>query len=219
MPVVLGARTRLARSLLGLAWGEAAVAVARDDAEARWVETEFPGVRVVPAACRDGALPRAAGAVGILACAVGLIHPAAPDRPVHERTAARDLAALAGLLEAYRDAPVHALFVSSVLALGFHRERAYYAGWKLLLEGTLAGLVRQHPRARFSVVYPGRLVLRRTVDTPLSYLHTTYDRLAAIIRGRVHADRARRQVVGIDARLWLLARGARTVTLGAVGRA
>lgn len=147
------------------------------------------------------------GAVRIVVCALGPVHPDAVRSSVDARHLQRDLGAIGQLLAAASSREVGVVLISSIIALAPGPERRYYGGFKCLVEQELAGLVARHsPQATFSVVYPGRIV-----DGParrlLPGLHTTYRGLAAAVDTLGQSSRAR--ISGIDARLWLVVNSAR----------
>jgi hypothetical protein len=120
--------------------------------------------------------------------------------------ALRDLRVVSGILQSNRDADVHVLFISSVLALAPRRDRHYYAGFKCLNEGALNAMIQDHENARLSVLYPGRCVDRKPSYPSPSRLYTTYQALAEKMLS-VLSSGERRAIIGIDARLWLALRG------------
>ncbi len=220
LTVVLGPRTRLATALLASEGvrGSELLLVARDAAEATRLGAVYPAAAVYRA-WEDA--PRAPGprdVVAVVCCALGLIHPAAPDADAHARAARRDLGVLEALLQTQRAAEIRVVLVSSVLALAPGRAQAYYAGWKCTVEGALSALLASHPRARLCVLYPGRLVERRSLAEPASALYTTYAALARTVVRCLRADNARRRIVGADARLWLAARGVASTSAALLGR-
>ena len=213
MIVVFGPRTRLAGALLALAARQARglVLVGRDPAEAQALASEYPDAVVVQGCEDDGRFPQAAKEVAVVFCALGLIHPEHPRLPAHPQRLDRDLEAFRRVVTVYQQVPIHAVFVSSVVALGTPRRRAYYGGWKGVSEGAIGALLRDHPRPRFSVIFPGRLVEERSLRRPDSLLATPYEHLARTILEVIEGDRTQSRVMGPDARLWLLAR---TLELG-----
>ena len=211
--VVLGPRTRLATALL-CASSDELVLVARDAAEERALVASRPGTAILRA-WEDAAIaPREAAAV--VCCALGPIHPDAPDPAKDAAATVRDLAVVARVVRAQPAA--HVVFVSSVLALSPRGARAYYAGAKGLAEGALAALVAAHPGARLSVLYPGRLIEARSAGRPASFLYTTYAAMADAIVRELRRGRGGRRIVGADARLWLAARGVASFASALRGR-
>jgi hypothetical protein len=162
--------------------------------------------------------PEAVESVVIHGCALGPIHPTRPDWDRDAASTSRDLSWLRQLLQVYSRVPVHVVFSSSVLALGPGGERGYYAGWKCLIEATIAETAAQHGRARVSVLYPGRLVESRSLRRPASLLHSTYAHIARVMIASGSSSRPRRTLVGLDARLWLLLQGLRSAARALASR-
>jgi hypothetical protein len=205
--MVLGPKTRLGAALLADSTPERPVyAVARDTQDR--ADLASTGVPMVGAGTAGpllgGILPTAAR---IHVCALGPVHPetAKPDQDAAD--VARDLGLVARLLDELVGSDVHVVLVSSVLALAPGADRAYYAGWKNLVEEELAHLVDQHPSARLSVLYPGRLLAATERRRPWHRMHTTFERLAALMQ-RMGDGPGRSRIVGLDARTWLMARSA-----------
>lgn len=215
--VVIGPRTRLGRELIARARarGEDVVAVARhqrdaDDLSATWGSDA--GVRVALGAELASA-PSPAGAGGaesravvppgarLFICALGPVQ--SEDRVDAPVVMQREIEVVRHVLAA---GGVRVVLVSSVLALAPKRDRRHYAGWKNLAEEWVRGAAARHG-ATVSVLYPGRLVDGDGQKRFHQFLHTPYPKLASIVE-RV-SDQAHIKTVGIDARLWLLARGAR----------
>lgn len=213
MLFVFGPRTQLAGALLALATDQAwdTVLVARDRVEAQALTAAYPGTPVLQAGAEAAEFPRATQEVAIVCCGFGVIHPETVCVAEHWQRHERDLNTLRRVVRLYQQVPVHAIFVSSVVALGPPRRRAYYGGWKSLSEGAIGALLRGCPHARFSVFFPGRLVDKRSLGQLDSLLATRYEHLAKIILEVIRDGRARNRLVGMDARLWLLAR------MGALG--
>jgi hypothetical protein len=140
-------------------------------------------------------------------CAAGVIHPGPASLTADHRAAARDLAILEAIVQAQSGDRIHVVFMSSVLALGRSPGRGYYAGWKAMMEGAMAKIVENAPGADLSIVYPGRLVERRSVARPMSFLSTPYHHAAEVMIHTARSAAARRAILGLDARLWLVARG------------
>lgn len=181
-------------------------AIARHAADAERIRRQWPRAQVFVAGDPVSALPPGHRRVVLCACAVGLIHPRKADWAADVAEADRDLRLLLQLLAHYESDPVHVIFVSTVLALS-PRGTAHYAGWKNVMLGTLSEAVAGHPRRRLSVLYPGRLVERRTPAHLLGLTHGTFEQLAARIDRIATTDRPCRRVVGLDAHLWLMLRG------------
>lgn len=196
--VVVGPRTRLGAEVirLALAEGEEVVAVARHERdEQALADSPATVVRLY----RLDALPR--GPVRLHLCALGPVQ--SGDR-VETADVERDLAAVETVLD--RATQTHVTLVSSVLALAPKADRRHYAGWKCLVEDRVReAAVRRG--ASLAVFYPGRLVSGQE-RVPKNLVNTRYPRLGSLV---VHSSQLESQsrVVGLDARLWLLARGAR----------
>ena len=215
MLVVFGPRTHLAGALLALATDQAqdTVLVARNPPESQALSAAYPHTTVLQAGIEEAKFPPATQEVAVVCCGFGLIHPETVCLPDHWQRHERDLNAFRRVVTLYQQVPVHGIFVSSVVALGTPRRRAYYGGWKSVSEGAIEALLRDHPQPRFSVFFPGRLVEERSLRRLDSLLATPYGHLAKMILGVIHDGRARNRLVGTDARLWLLAR---MCALGAV---
>ena len=220
MLVVFGPRTQLAGALLALATDHAldTVLVARDLSEMKSLTVIYPNARVVQAGAEAAGLPRATHEVAIVCCGFGLIHPETVRLLDHWRRHERDIDMFRRVVRQYQSVSVHGIFVSSVVALGPPRRRAYYGGWKSVSEGAIGALLREHPQARYSVFFPGRLVERRSLRRPDSLLATPYKHLAKMILRVIHDGRVRNRLVGADARLWLLARMGVLGTAAVCGR-
>ena len=119
MLVIFGPRTRLAAALLEhLDDASAAILlVARDSNEAQELR-RAPGRRRLWN-LEDGEPPHLSGdgEVIVLACGLGLLHPEPPGAAEHLSRLVHDLAGVERLVEACGERPVHAILVSSVLAL------------------------------------------------------------------------------------------------------
>lgn len=215
--VIFGPKTRLGRALLELAPAESepTVLVARTESERAALALRWPAAVVVGEEEAEPKCLHGRGRIAIHVCALGPIHPVTPpERPDRERDARaveRELAIVARLLRAHPEDEAHVVFVSSVLALGSGKWRRYYAGWKCLIEATLEGLIAEHPKARLSVLYPGRLVEERSLASPASLAHGRYRALAARMIALAARPGRRRALFGLDARVWMLLRGLRTL--------
>jgi hypothetical protein len=218
---VFGPRSRLGRALCDAAELRAhrILLVARDAEEAEWIAANRPGAETLNAWEPSPSLPQGVSRIGVACCAFGVIHPGPPDPCSDAAAALRDLRLIEVVLRAYRDRDVHVAFVSSVLALSPRRERAYYAGWKSVLQESIAAVVRPFPRARLSVLYPGRLVEERSFRRPASLLHSGYRQFGSALLETLESGAPRRHVIGLDARLWLAARGAAAFTHAATRKA
>jgi hypothetical protein len=208
--VVLGPRTRLGAALLAGAGPDRPVyAVARDDRD-RAELASSPAT--VIGAHDDGPLLGGTrpGALRIHVCALGPIHPETARPEDDAAHVDRDLDLVARLLGEAQGRDAHVVYVSSILALAPAADRAYYAGWKNVVEERLAALVAAHPGGRLSVLYPGRLMTAEERRRPWHRMHTTFDRLAAAMDD-VSEGPGRSRTVGLDARIWLLARSASLV--------
>jgi hypothetical protein len=206
--IVLGPLSRLGSACMRIAEARSfdVCAVARHAADAERIRRQWPRARVFVAGDPVSALPSGHQRIVLCTCAAGLIHPRKADWAMDVSEADRDIRLHLQILASFESVPVHVIFVSTVLALS-PRGTAHYAGWKNVMLGTLAEAVAEHPRGRLSVLYPGRLVERRTPAHLLSLTHGTFEQLAARI-GRIAAtDRPCRRVVGLDAYLWLMLRG------------
>jgi len=219
--VVFGPRTALAERLLAMDWAarDKVVLVARDPQEASFLSSRYPRAEVLTGGDARSAKrwPPTVRAAILIVCAFGLIHPAAPDWARHARVMSRDREAIAAVIDRCRHCRVTLIFVSTALAAAPGENRAYYVGWKYLSEAILKNLVATHDGARFRVLLPGRLVERRTLTQPSSLLHTSYDALARVIVKTARAPKARRRVVGLDARALMMVRGIRLLLSGTLG--
>lgn len=211
LELVMGPRTRLAAALLAQPDrpGVERALLVRHDADEAWAAATYPDLRRIRPGEDLGGTTY--DRVTILACALGAMTPA-PDGTLEPDSAAlvRDLAVVDAVVAAQGGKPVHVAFVSTVLALSPRRERQYYAGWKCIAEYELARRYADDPTVTVSVVYPGRLVERRSPGPGL--LYTPYARLARRLRALALAGRDVRRVVGPDARMWLVVRGMQTMT-------
>jgi hypothetical protein len=213
--VVLGPRTRLGTALLaGAGTDQQVFAVARDDRDRAALAS---GPATVIGAHDGGPLlgETRPGALRIHVCALGPVHP----ETAHEDDAAfvaRDLDLVARLLGEAEGRAAHVVYVSSILALAPAADRAYYAGWKNVVEEELASIVAAHPGGRLSVLYPGRLMTSEERRRPWHRTHTTFDRLATLMN-RVSEGPGTSRTVGLDARIWLLTRSASLVVTSLSG--
>jgi hypothetical protein len=206
--VVIGPKTRLGGALRAAspASDRPVYAVARDERDRD--ELSASGASVVSAGSTGPLLGDVRPhAVRIHVCALGPVHPETAQPAQDASLVARDLALVERLLDEAAGREVHVVLVSSVLALAPGADRAYYAGWKNVVEGELADLVDQHPAARLSVLYPGRLLAAEDRRRPWHRTHTTFERLA-VLMNQVGEGPGRSRIVGLDARAWLLARSA-----------
>jgi hypothetical protein len=213
--VVVGPRTRLGAALLASAGSDQAVyAVARDDRDR--AELASSNATVIGTHATGPLLgDTRPSALRIHVCALGPVHPetAADD---DASFVARDLDLVARLLGEAEGREAHVVYVSSILALAPAADRAYYAGWKNVVEEELASLVAAHPGGRLSVFYPGRLMAAQERTRPWHRMHTTFERLATQMND-VSEGPGRSRTVGLDARLWLMARSASLVATSLSG--
>ncbi len=203
--VVLGPKTRLGQTLISraAARGDAVYAVARDD-------QDTAALRGCGAAVVDGSLPRdiAADSLVIYVCALGPVHPGPAEPSVDAANVVRDLALIQKVLDSAPGAPARVVLVSTVIALAPGDDRRYYGGWKCLVEEELREMLAQRSTpAELSVLYPGRLLSEDERRRPWHRMHTTYTRLSDIAEQGGQRP-AFSRVVGMDARVWLVARGA-----------
>jgi hypothetical protein len=219
--VILGPQTRLARSLLSSpSWGSetAFVLVARGIEEYEAVKLAQPGATVYRAWEPESPLPEADEAVAVLCCAFGVIHPESVAPSFDLGRAGADFRTLETILRRYSDLPIHLVLISSVLALSPRRGREYYAGSKNVVEALLRHVAERSRTVRLSVFYPGRLVGTRSLRSPASFLHTSYQELAENVVWNVRQTRPREVVRGLDSRLWLAARSVRLLWSALTGR-
>ncbi len=202
--VVLGPRTRLGAEVVraALADGEQVVAVSRH-------QRDDEGLRDCAATVlrADALASIPEGPVRLLICALG---PVQSEDRVTTAEVERDLAVVEALLD--RATQAHVVLVSSVLALAPKADRRHYAGWKCLVEDRVrAAAVRRG--ASLAVFYPGRLV-GGSERVPKISVNTRYSKLGSLVGGSSRPKSSSR-VIGLDARLWLLVRGAQ-VAAGAI---
>ena len=197
--VVIGPRTRLGRELSARALerGERVLAIARhrreaDDLRATWSDA---GVEVVPAQQADG-VP----AAQVFVCALGPVQ--SRDR-VDPASGTPELAVLArwGAAGGARGG-----LGAAGVAWAPRLDRRHYAGWKNLVESRVREIAVERGAA-VAVLYPGRLVGRGSQKKWRDFLHTPYPKLAHVVETSSNPDPTDR-TVGLDARFWLLARGA-----------
>jgi hypothetical protein len=208
--VVLGPKTRLGGALLASSTsGPSVYAVARDDQDRVALGTS--GATVIGGAQATGPLlgDVRPDRLRIHVCALGPVH-AETAHPDDASFVARDLDLVARLLDEAEGREAHVVLVSSILALAPAADRAYYAGWKNVVEEELFSLVDAHAGARLSVLYPGRLMAAQERRKPWHRTHATFERLATLMND-VSEGPGRSRIVGLDARLWLMARSASLV--------
>lgn len=208
--VVVGPKTRLGQALVARATarGLDVYAVARDDRDLAALRDS--DATVLPAGGPDGGLlgEAAPDSLRIFVCALGPVHPEAPQAAVDSDHVVRDLGLIRRVLDSAPDATAHVVLVSTVIALAPGEDRRYYGGWKGLVEQELRELLAQRSApADLSVLYPGRLMDDHERRRPWHRAHTSYTRLADIVERAAQRPGTSR-VVGLDARAWLLARGA-----------
>lgn len=209
--VILGARTRLGLELARALPNPPSqrILVARDERDRALLTELTPGALVA----RHGeplgqALPEF-DRVEIYVCALGPIHPGDDAFESHVESTSGALDVIEDLLTRMPRVPTHLIHVSSVLARVAPRsERTYYAGFKNLAEGRLSRIVAARERSTMSVVHPGRLLTSRTFRRPITLLQTTYRQLAQKLIRIAASERSVRAPVGLDARLFTLARSA-----------
>ncbi|MGE0143863.1 MAG: hypothetical protein AB7I19_08120 [Planctomycetota bacterium] len=209
--VIFGPRTRLGIELARTLPDRLSprILVARDDRDEDSLTGIDPGALIArndqPVKHQLSGFER----VEVYMCALGPIHPGDEAFDAHAESTARDLLVVEQLLTNVPRARLHLVFVSSILArVGPVPSRSYYAGFKNVVEGRLSRLIAAHDRALMSVVHPGRLTTSRSVRRPTSLLQTTYQRLARRLIRIGSRDRSLRVAVGLDARLFTLARSA-----------
>lgn len=203
--LILGGKTRLAQAVFAesIRAGRRPRVVCRRLAERDELMALYPDEVVV-----DDSRYSSSRAICIIVCALGLVHPARPDVALHLQNFQDDLRRLSNLAGG-AGGDVHIVLVSTVIALIPSRDRAYYAGLKNLTEAAIAALLRDLTSVRLSVVYPGRLVDRRVGLADM--LATPYPVLASTLVKMAGSSGASSRVVGLDARLWLLARVGRVL--------
>jgi hypothetical protein len=212
--VVLGPRTRVGAALLAGA-GSATYAVARDDRDRS--ELASSGATVIGAHTSGPLLgDTRPSALRIHVCALGPVHPETAQPEDDASFVERDLDLVARLLGEADGREAHVVLISSILALAPAGDRAYYAGWKNVVEERLASLVAAHPGGRLSVLYPGRLMAAEERTRPWHRMHTTFERLATLMND-VSEGPARSRTVGLDARIWLMTRSASLVVTSLSG--
>jgi len=198
---IFGGRTRLARELHLRATqaGLSTFVLCATAAERALLREHYPDDAIV------ADLPTSSGHIAIVMCALGLVHPASPDPERHLGAFIAECRYLSELVSAY-DGNIHFVLVSTVIALLPPRERAYYAAFKNLAEATAAATSRTHPGSLFSVLYPGHLVDKRGGHGMSSRLATPYASLVLQLLKTIRSRKQIARVVGVDARLWLVAR-------------
>ena len=214
--VVLGPKTRLGSTLLANAGPDAAVyAVARDDLDR--TELASSGATVIDAHSSGPLMhDTRPSSLRIHVCALGPVHPESARPEDDASFVERDLDIVARLLGEAEGREAHVVLVSSILALAPAADRAYYAGWKNVVEEKLASIVAAHPGGRLSVLYPGRLMTAEERTRPWHRMHTTFERLATLMND-VSEGPARSRTVGLDARIWLMTRSASLVVTSLSG--
>jgi hypothetical protein len=203
--LLIGGKTRLARALAvqARAAGTPVRVLHRSPAEQTALMPHYPAAELLSA---DALAPAGAGHpwLGVVVCALGAVHPGCPAPATDLAEFSREAAAL-GTLPGALGPGLHVVLVSSVLALAPQRDRSFYGGSKNLAEATCASVLRDHPNARLSVVYPGRLVEARHASQPGSWLATPYRTLSLRLLMLLRHGQPVSRTVGLDARLWLLA--------------
>ncbi len=209
--VILGPRTSLGQAVLANGWAKTKqlLLIARTIEEQDSLSSLYPRATVALASVAQWPELKKYSSVAVCCCALGIIHPKEPEWENDIAATSRDLRIIEQVLESCDGQSVDVLFVSSVVAVTSKRSGRYYAGWKRLLEGAMAGLVGRYPNAKLSAVNPGRLTERRLVSSPQTWLQTPYDTLAGIMIRIMESKRATQRVIGIDSRLLLLARAVR----------
>lgn len=202
--LIFGPRTRLARSLIHeMELGaDSTFLVAWSEDESGRLKTAHPDNPVYQA-WQNGSLPPELTQLVIFICALGPVHPGLPNPGVDTLRATRDFQILERILDEHRHGLIHIVFVSSIVALFPRRARAYYAGWKSMVEGVLQTLSTSHPRCFLTILYPGRLIEQRDGKRPLSFFYTTYRALAKEMVKIKGPQKPFKRIIGIDARLWL----------------
>lgn len=219
--VLFGAQTRLARALLRLSQMRRhdLLLVARHENEANILLSRHPHARILRAWQDEPPPTLPVERVAIIACALGMIHPGESHFDAESGNALRDIRVLEQVAHAYAAVPLRIVMVSSVVALAPPRARTTYGGWKSLLEGAVESAARDAPRTSLAVIYPGRLVERRQIRRPGSLVATSYLNLATMLMGATTRDDDTREIHGVDARLWLAARGSALALQAARGGA
>lgn len=220
LSIILGPRTRLACALLSTDWARqhTQILVARDEADAEWLGTRYPFASVLRAWESVPELLSGDQEIVLFCCALGRPHPFDPNPASDMEVVERDLKVLNHIVHACLNMPLHIVLASSVLALSPPRRRVYYAGWKCVIDGALERVAQSHPMSKVSVVYPGRLVERKTLSRPITYLHTSYKDLAAKLINTTPRSKPQRMLVGLDACLWLAVQGVSTWRVSAFGK-
>lgn len=160
-----------------------------------------------------------ASEVCVYVCALGPSHPVAAADDDEERYE-RELRLVRRTVRAAVEArvPAHVVHVSSVIALAPSGDRLHYGGWKQRVERDLRAVLSSEGAMHdLAVVHPGRLVHDHDRGRPQQRLHTRYRDLADVLVAAVRDDGSR-HVIGLDARLWLLARRRVRLALAAPGR-
>ncbi|MEZ5977445.1 MAG: hypothetical protein R3F34_04425 [Planctomycetota bacterium] len=149
MIALFGPRTRLGAAVLARltvdegARGREVLLVARSPEERDALARIHPDRSVVDGS--DGRWPRPEGEVAAIVAAFGLAHPG----PLRLGDLERDARAFDDFASSCSGAArLHAVLVSSVLALAPTRGRAAYGGSKNAAEALVAEAVRRHPAAR-----------------------------------------------------------------------
>ncbi|GAA4672638.1 hypothetical protein [Nocardioides nanhaiensis] len=195
--VVLGHRSRLGVALLSRVGG---------DDRRELAAVDVPGIED-------------AAEVRVYVCALGPSHPVAAaddDEERYERELSLVRRVVRGAVAART--PVRVVHVSSVIALAPSGDRLHYGGWKQRVERDLRAVLSAEGATHdLAVVHPGRLVHDHDRGRPQQRLHTRYRDLADVLTAAVRDDGSR-HVIGLDARLWLLARGRVRQALATPGR-
>ncbi len=208
--VLVGPRTRLGRRLAERHTGPV-LSVSRGAAD----DADLTGPTVPADGTGLAAALQGAAAVEVALCAVGPIHPGPVDLDADAAAVRRDVALVEAVLRAADGRPVRLVLVSSVVALAPGPDRRHYGGTKAQVEQAVVSLVAQHPGATLDVLYPGRIVDADERTRPWHRLHADVARVAAHVERALRAGSARRRVVGLDARLWLVTRALSLVVSGA----
>jgi hypothetical protein len=209
--VILGPRTRLGLELARALTDPPSqrILVARDERDRALLTELEPGAHIARHGEPVTQAIREFDRVEIYVCALGPIHPGDDAFDSHVESTSGGLAVIEDLLTRIPRVPTHLVHVSSVLARVAPRSaRSYYAGFKNLAEGQLSRIVAAHGRSTMSVVHPGRLLTSRSVRRPTSLLQTTYRQLAQKLIRIAATERSVRAPVGLDARLFTVARSA-----------